>query len=392
MSPRFTRIILSAVIVLLLGLLVIVGGLLLDLQEEPLLTPRPRDASFEWQRSIYGYGPSEEEQLLMPTSVAISPEGDIYVTDPIRSRVLVFDSAGDFIRAVDSLADDGSTALFVRPEAIDVDADNGDLYIADSRTSRIVVFSDRGEYVRDWTVPGQARGLKVTDEQVLVLGLGRVTTYDKLGNELSGFGTRGSRPGQIDAYLGIESDGDRIYIADSFNKRIQAFSMDGELIWTYPGSVADSSSASVEATGNTEAEEAATDEDHEYQLPQDLVLDGAGRLVVVDAFRFELVVINAEDGQVVNSYGEYGRYDGELYFPTSIDYDFERDWFVVADTQNNRVQIVRLPGSAGSVLAPLRRLTKSPSRYVVPSLVLFAAAFVAAFVGLLRVLRKRRAN
>src|SRR5580698_9716947 len=36
-------------------------------------------------------------------------------------------------------------------------------------------------------------------------------------------------------------------------------------------------------------------------------------------------------------------------YPTGIAYDKTRDWFAVADTSNNRVQIIRLPGTGGGV-------------------------------------------
>ena len=389
MRSGWIRGVLGAVIVLLLGLLVLVGGLLIDLQEDPLLSPRPREAQFEWERSLYGYGPAEGEQLLMPTSVAVSPTGDIYVTDPIRSRILVFDADGDPLRIVFGQT---STAdiLFTRPEAIDVDPGNGDLYVADSQLSRISVFDAEGNFVRAWPVAGRARGVKVTSERVLVLGLGEVIAYDKKGAELSSFGTRGSAPGQIDAYLGIESDGERIFIADSFNKRIQAFSLDGALLWAYPSSETTAGAASADSTGHPDLETDAVDEGFDWQLPQDLVLDGAGRLVVVDAFRFEFVVVDAESGVVLGTYGEYGRLDGDLYFPTSVAYDYERDWFVVADTQNNRAQIVRIPGSAGAVLAPVRRLVDDPSRYYVLPLAMFVLVVLIAGARLIQVIRRRR--
>lgn len=389
-----TRIVLGVVIIILLGLLFLVGGLLIDLQTDPVLSPRPREARFEWQRSLYGYGPTEEDQLLMPTSVAVSPAGAMYVTDPIRSRIMVFGADGQPIRVIAGQESTDTPVRFVRPEAVDVDPDNGDLYVADSQLSQVVVFDEAGELVRAWQVDNRVRGVKVTTTDVFVLGLGQVTTFDKQGVQTSSFGTRGSASGQIDAYLGIESDGERIFIADSFNRRIQAFSLDGTLIWDYPHADTGGEAAATEETAHPDAEAATADdadEEFDWQLPQDLVLDGAGRLVVVDAFRFEIVVVDPESGKVVETYGEYGQHDGQFYFPTSIDYDYERDWFVVADTQNNRAQVVWIPGSKGSVLAPARRLIDSPSKYLLLPEAVFVVVVLIALIRLVRMLRRRRA-
>ncbi len=42
-----------------------------------------------WVRSIYGFGPSADEQLLGPTAVAVAPDGTIYATDPARTHPCV---------------------------------------------------------------------------------------------------------------------------------------------------------------------------------------------------------------------------------------------------------------------------------------------------------------
>ena len=63
-------------------------------------------------------------------------------------------------------------------------------------------------------------------------------------------------------------------------------------------------------------------------------------------------IFSAEDGEFIAKYGAYGRDDGQFIFPSSIDYDPDRDWFAVADNGNSRVQIIRIPGSGdGGALA-----------------------------------------
>ncbi|MDZ4179493.1 MAG: NHL repeat-containing protein, partial [Coriobacteriia bacterium] len=267
---------------------------------------------------------------------------------------------------------------FMQPEAIDLDR-SGNLYIAESRARKVIVFDAEGRFVREWGVDYQPRGIAVSAGSIYVLGEGAVYVYTTTGAETLRFGTRGAEPGQIDAYLGIEVDRGTIYVADSFNRRIQAFDRTGELLWARPESATPRSvemTPSAEPTGGLSAD----DTPFAWDLPQDIVIDGAGRLVVVDAFRYEIVVLDPVSGEVLGTHGGFGRNDGLFNRPTSIDYDAERDWFVIADTDNARVQIVRIPGSGATALAGIRRMADSPARWLVPSLIFLAIVLVVSLV------------
>lgn len=364
-----------ASIVVLAAVLVFLGILFVRMYEEP--GPFTRDpGGMRWERSIYGFGPAPEQQLRRPTSVAVGPRGHIHVTDPARSRVMVFSAFGELVRIVETQAGhggevpDSDEGLLVRPEAIDVD-ELGDLYVVDTAANKIMVFGPEGQFEREWRVEYPPRGICVTGGSVYVLGEGSVHVYNLVGAKIREFGVRGREPGQIDAYLGIDVHGGTIYIADSHNRRIQAFDTRGELLWARPDRAAP---RAIESTSAEEPVEFAWD------LPQDLVRDGAGRLVVADAFRFQLVALDPETGQVVGVFGDYGRDDGRFYYPTSIDYDPQRDWFVIADTYNDRVQVVRLPGSGGGPVTALRRTVDSPVRWLIPAMLVLSVVLVTALV------------
>jgi hypothetical protein len=84
-------------------------------------------------------------------------------------------------------------------------------------------------------------------------------------------------------------------------------------------------------------------------------------------------VFDPKDGKFIAKYGEYGPQDGQLIYPSSIDYDSQRDWFAVADSGNSRVQIVRIPDSSsqGGPAAGIRRALSGPLRAcLVPLLLL----------------------
>lgn len=384
-----TRIILTLAIILLLALLIGLTVVFYNLVK-PAGAPSVAQGEDDitWVRSMYGFGPTDDEQLKAPSSVAVAPNGDIYATDPMRARIMVFRPDGTFRRLIHTGAGGTGRGQFIRPEAVDVGAD-GSVYIADSWANKIIVFDDQGLYVREWPVEVQARGVEAVGDRVYVLDMGRVLVFDTTGKPLSAFGSRGPAPGQLDAYLGITGKDGAIYVAEPFNKRLQSFTESGVVEWTLPGGVALRGGPSREPTGaDSSASEAVPG--HKWDLPQDLVFDAAGRLIVVDAFRFEVAVVDPNTGRVQAAYGEFGRGEGQFFYPTSIDYDATRDWFVIADTNNNRVQVVRVPGSSNPAAAALWRASSSPYRYLAVPLGLFLGALALGIWSARRLLWNRK--
>lgn len=362
-------------LLLLLAFLVLVFFRLLNPIGDEQRSSRQSDGLL-WVRSIYGFGPSPSEQLESPSSVAIGPDGLIYATDPIRARIMVFRPDGTFVRLIRTASTTAGSGNLARPESIAV-GDDGLVYVADSWLTKVIVFDHRGRFVREWPVDRQARGLAVGRDSVYVLDVGEVIIFDRTGHRRLAFGTRGNGEGQLDAYQGITARDGRIYVADSYNRRIQVFDERGKLLLAVPSGTVSPAGASLEAT-SSDASSSTAVPSHAWSLPQDLVFDRAGRLIVVDAFNFELAAVDPSTLKVTASYGSYGRVDGQFYYPTSVAYDHKRDWFAVADTQNDRIEIVRLPGSGASALSGAWRLVSSPYRYLVIPLLLLALSAVAA--------------
>lgn len=370
------RIVLGSLIALLVLLLIVLVVVFVRLlQPLGLPTTLPSTGKMEWVRSLYGFGPSADEQLLWPSSVAVAPDGDIYVTDQVRARIMVFRPDGTFRRLLHTGGGGTAEGQFIRPESISV-SEGGDLYIADSQANKIIVFNSTGTYLREWPVDAAARGVYVDEGKVYVLDSGKVIIYNTNGTRRSSFSTRGKAPGQIDAYQGIVAKDGIVYVADAYNKRLQAFDETGRLQWVLPDATSPLSVTTTKSAGDGSGSQAVPG--HKWDLPQDLTFDGRGRLIVVDAFQFEIAVVDPKTGKVQATYGEFGKEDGQFFYPTSIAYDSARDWFVVADTQNNRVQIVKIPNSSPSVSGPSWRALASPYRYLlVPALVLLVAIIFA---------------
>lgn len=375
-APNQTRWVLSLVVMLLLALLGVLVALFFNLLKPvglPQGAPSAGSKEMTWVRSLYGFGPSAAEQLRSPSSVAVAPNGDIYATDPTRSRIMIFSADGVPKGILMSATPGAEEGLFVRPESIDI-AENGDVFIADSRAKKVIVFNRNKEYVREYQVDEMARGVYVADGKVYVLDVGKVIVFNLAGTRISSFGTRGKLPGQIDAYQGIVARKGTVFVADSYNRRLQAFDESGTLLWAQP-----TATSTPTADGGS------------WDLPQDLTFDGRGQLVVVDAFTFELVVVDSKTGERLETHGEFGRNDGQFFYPTSVAYDGLRDWFVVADTENNRVQVVRIPGSSAQpVQASVWRIISSPYRYLIPPAVVFLLAIIFAAWSAWRMLRVQR--
>jgi hypothetical protein len=125
------------------------------------------------------------------------------------------------------------------------------------------------------------------------------------------------------------------------------------------------------------------------QIPAGMTIDGAGRLVIADPFGFDLTILSPKDGHLIAKYGAPGTIDGQFVYPSGVAYDPARDWFAVTDTQNARVQIIRLPGSGGSGLAASAdRALSGPLRACLFPLLLLVIAIVAGIVY--RIMRRRK--
>jgi DNA-binding beta-propeller fold protein YncE len=132
-------------------------------------------------------------------------------------------------------------------------------------------------------------------------------------------------------------DANNVYVCDTQNQRVRKFDPAGKLVWD-AGTVPDRKTAREHGVVAT-----ATGI---FELPTGVTVDGNGRVVVVDAFKFQIIVLDGATGKKIADYGDFGTEDGAFNNPSAIAYDPVRDYFVVADTTNNRLQIVRLPGSA----------------------------------------------
>jgi hypothetical protein len=201
--------------------------------------------------------------LNRPEDVFVAGDGNIYVVDTLNSRISSFDSDGGlldsqwnvqnlympmgicgfggFIYVADSGNDrvlklnmDGTTAHqwsggLSNPIDVATDFSNY-LFVTDNGNQRIAVFDVNGGGggpINLWTGFSDPRGITCDGlGNVYVVDRGvanSVQEYDHQGGLISSWGSGGVGDGNFNAPWGIAADGLSVYVADSFNHRIQKF-------------------------------------------------------------------------------------------------------------------------------------------------------------------------
>jgi len=307
-------------------------------------------AVVEGLRPIYvidGPGEGEKPKFDRPMGVAYGKDGRIYVSDTDNNRVCVFNGRGQFLFEFGEFGVakplPGGEMSWVEgrmnfPLGIDVD-DEGNIYVADFRNDQIQVFDREGIFLRRFPDPMQVVGkgasgqdgtgiavtdVAVWDGKVYALDSYQVVVFTADGEFYAQFGKPGSGPGDLDRPNGIDvADDGTIYVSDSNHNRVTAFDQTGEVLWTLGEPIG----------------EMAAEVEYVFGLPRGITVMSDGSILVVDAFEHTLSEATAQ-GDFVRRYGRRGTQPAEFNFPNAVDDNDDR--IVVADKENNRVQVLEL--------------------------------------------------
>lgn len=343
---------LAALLVLLMLLLAALGYFIVT-----LIAPSVRQAAkpattpgLVWVRSLYAFGPGKDQVLQSPISVAVDDGGTIWVGDNGKNVLVAYNPDGS-VRRVANLATLAPEVGHIVPTAIA--CVGRDVYVASGQVGDVFVLGSDGAVRRRLDVGDELFAVAVSGQRVYVGTEDGLVAYTAEGDRVGVLVERGRGEGQVYTPQDIVVlDDGRIVVADGMNGFVKCFTPEGQLVWsTAPGrqNVPGGSSGSAESTSSSG-----------MQTPVGLAVDGNGRIVAVDLLAMELFVIDQRDGKVLARYSEAGRRDGQLFYPQEVDYDRDRDWFVVADMYNSRVQVLRIPGSGGSPIAAARRALVGP--------------------------------
>lgn len=362
-EDRRTRGMRTGLIVILIILILLLGavGYFVFTLLEPVGAPASEDLpeGLSWVRSIYGYGAGEDQRFIAPAHVDIADDGTIWVSDTQMNAVMSFSPDGTPRSRIDlqPLMAEGQLS----PKGIEV-GDDGRLYICANNAARLIILSPDGELLDAWEIENPL-DVTLSGDRVYVTSPAGVTVFSSDGEQVGTWGGRGKELEQLDMPQGIVvGDDGVVYVADTLNARVKAFTPEGQLLWATAPGISGGGNVPLSSTTEQSTDSTATEEGTGMQLPAGICIDANGRLVLADPFGFEIVVIDpSKEGEIVGRYGEFGSTDGFFAYPLGMAYDAERDWFAVADVANARVQIVRIGGSGDAGLIPaVRRAAVGP--------------------------------
>jgi DNA-binding beta-propeller fold protein YncE len=242
-------------------------------------------------RPAQEYGGRQNQDLSMPTDVAIGAEGRVYVVDSGHHRIALFDTAGNSLGYFGS--EGKAEGQLQGPVGIAAGPD-GNVYIADRGNQRLQVFAADGTFLK--TLALLEEGQAVTPVGIVVAADGkslfvtannshRVLSADRKGKIRSGWGGEGKDPGQFryPATLALDNSGN-VLVVDVLNQRIQVFDAAGTAMAEF---------GKLGATpGN-------------FIRPKGVAVDGDGRIFVSDSY-LGLVQVFTSDGTFVGVLGTDG--------------------------------------------------------------------------------------
>lgn len=171
-------------------------------------------------------GPDER-----PADIAADPvRRRLYVADARGHRVLAFDPDGGRLLQWGERGERPGT--FNYPAWLALDRD-GNVYVVDSLNFRVQVFDPNGQLLTSFGQQGDGsgdlarpKGIGVHADGTVYLVdalFGVVQMFDRAGAYLMAFGAPAGDPAQFWLPAGLAVDGERIYVADSYNGRVQVF-------------------------------------------------------------------------------------------------------------------------------------------------------------------------
>jgi DNA-binding beta-propeller fold protein YncE len=228
----------------------------------------------------WGSTGSGEGQFYSPNEIAVGPDGTVYVVNDRGARAQYFDRSGNYLGRLEgpvvSEFGEAPVSVAVAPDGIiyvgymyglvggvkrftrtgsylgdppgDFDwlitgdvAPNGNVYVAEEGADRIRYFSPAGSLLGSWGSTGAGEGQFQNPNDIAVAPNGWVYVVDSFNYRVQYFAADGSFLGQIRFYyepfrfargVAVAANGD-VYVADNHNNRVVHLTADGAAVGTW---------------------------------------------------------------------------------------------------------------------------------------------------------------
>ncbi|MCG7965543.1 MAG: 6-bladed beta-propeller [Candidatus Thiodiazotropha taylori] len=180
------------------------------------------DSSNQLQHTIDG--------LERPTSLSLNPsQQQLFIADTLAHKVLAYDLVGNYLFKIGERGE--NNLEFNYPSHLA--SSDKKLFVNDTMNFRVQVFDSDGQHRSTFGKQGDASGYLTQSKGIAVDSDGHIYIADALANRvqiftqngefLLEFGNTGRQPGEFQMPTGLAIWNDKIFVADSYNQRIQVF-------------------------------------------------------------------------------------------------------------------------------------------------------------------------
>jgi DNA-binding beta-propeller fold protein YncE len=296
-----------------------------------------RDGSFQREVGVAGTRPGE----LGPVgAVAVAADNTLLVADG-RDRIHRFDGTGRLLNTFGSGGTEVGQFHFGAGGGHDAPAGGGlaisgqTLFVSDSFNDRIQRFQLDGTGAAELVAPGQLsnpRGLAVSGTRLIVADdhNHRLAVFDTGGRFLQSVGSgQGQGLGQLSFPFGVAVDPQgRVFVADDLNHRVVRFGPKSK----YPYKARWGSYGTAPG---------------QLAYPRAIAVDQAGEIYVTNTGNDRIDVFD-RTGTLLRSFGASGRAPGQFNAPLGVGAD-AAGFRAVADSVNGRIELLNPDGSIAAV-------------------------------------------
>lgn len=178
---------------------------------------------------------ADKRRLRSPVGVTFVGNA-LYVADSALSAIFAFDSSGKLTRTIEGLD---------RPTGLAWDSQAGRLYVTDTLSHSIIVLDAEGKRLFEFGGRGIGDGEFNYPSHLTLAGGSlyvndtmnfRLQAFDLDGNFDSSFGRHGDGSGDFAQPKGVAIDSEgHVYVADAMFNRVQIFSEQGQLLLSFGG-------------------------------------------------------------------------------------------------------------------------------------------------------------